>query len=333
MANGQVRIGEAGAGMLAGGNGDDLLIAGPADWNVTLASLNGSGVGGTATLSLSADGLRVQLQVSGLEPGQPHAMHIHGLSTAFGVPLDSEPGTPALDADGDGFVELAEGRVTQGPPILTLGSPTAAEDGSLSFDQTFSLDATLDFAAGTDAADLFPLTARLIEIHGLSVADGAGAGTGGEVDGSGGYKPLLPVAAGEIVPAAVAVAADGDGELVAGGNGNDRLIGGVGDDLLIGGNGRDVLAGGRGDDDLVGGRGADRFFVGQGKDTISDFHPAEGDRLDFGDIDPAALVARQTNQGLWLTIGDGPLADPDTQGVLLVSVRPPAGADLTDWLA
>lgn len=334
MANGQVRVGDPGTTFLGGGNGDDLLVAEAMQWNVQLGALNGSGVGGTATLTLQDGGLRVRIQASGLEPGE-HAMHIHGLSAATGVPLDSQPGTDALDADGDGFVELAEGRVTQGPPILNLGT-AATTDGIIDYDQTFSLDSGDGVAAGADAADLFPLTARLVEIHGLSVAAGDGQGTGGEVDGTAGYKAPLPVASGEIeavIPdATTADAATEDGVLLAGGNGNDTLIGGQGADLLVGGNGRDVLAGGAGDDDVVGGRGADRFFVGEGKDTISDFRPAEGDRLDFGDADTSSLVARQTNQGVWITLDDGAIGDPETAGVLLVSVRATSGAEVADWV-
>lgn len=333
MANGQVRVSDSETTFLGGTSGDDLLIAGPLQWTVDLAAINGAGVDGTATISLTDEGLRVQVQASGLEAGQAHAMHIHGLSSPLGLPLDSLPGTPALDADDDGFVELAEGRVTQGPPILNLGAPVSA-DGTLDFDQTFSLDGEDAFAAGFDVADLFPLTARLVEIHGLTTPVGVGAGTAGEVDGGAGFKATLPVASGEIEPAvAAAEDDDGDGVLLAGGNGNDGIIGGAGADLLVGGNGNDVLAGGPGDDDLVGGRGADHYIVGDGKDAVVGFRAAEGDRLDFGDVDPSELVARQTNQGLWITIGDDPISDPDTEGVLLVGVRAVSGAEVAGWLA
>ena len=38
---------------------------------------------------------------------------------------------------------------------------------------------------------------RELVIHGLTVPEGAGAGTPGEVDGTAGYKLVLPVASGE----------------------------------------------------------------------------------------------------------------------------------------
>ena len=39
------------------------------------------------------------------------------------------------------------------------------------------------------------------------------------------------------------------------------------------------MNGGRGNDTLIGGKGADQFKLSYGKDTISDFNPAEGDRI------------------------------------------------------
>ena len=48
------------------------------------------------------------------------------------------------------------------------------------------------------AADLMPLTFREVVVHGRSIDAGVGAGTPNEVDGTGGYIAVLPVAAGEI---------------------------------------------------------------------------------------------------------------------------------------
>ena len=95
---------------------------------------------------------------------------------------------------------------------------------------------------------------------------------------------------------------EGDDQLVAnaaqgstlnGGNGNDVLwgqgqadvlIGSAGQDVLRGGAGNDTLSGGADNDQLVGGDGADSFaftVAGWGYDQIFDFSRAEGDKIDI----------------------------------------------------
>lgn len=161
-------------------------------FTVALQPLNGSGVTGTAVLELAGDELTVQLLAIGLEPGQTHPQHIHGL-TSDGAAVDSTVPTLAEDADGDGYIEVGEGAATYGPVILPLTPFPTAPAGFVSYKETFSLDAAM-------LAELTPLEKRVLVLHGMTVPVGDGAGTGGEVDGTGGYKALLPIAAGEIVP-------------------------------------------------------------------------------------------------------------------------------------
>lgn len=63
----------------------------------------------------------------------------------------------------------------------------------------------------------------------------------------------------------------------------DLLIGTAGDDSINGGNGNDTIISGAGTDWVTGGHGADTFVVTS--DTqymmITDFNPAEGDRIEF----------------------------------------------------
>jgi|AGTN01.1.fsa_nt_gi Hemolysin-type calcium-binding repeat (2 copies). len=126
--------------------------------------------------------------------------------------------------------------------------------------------------------------------------------------------------------------AGGPGAFLLGGAGNDRLIGGHGDDVLIGGAGDDILSGGRGNDDLVGGAGADRFVVGEGKDVITDFNPAQGDRLHFlSDESSPALVLHDTPQGTWIIEGSGAVTDPASQGVLLVGIHVDSPSEAAGW--
>jgi len=95
--------------------------------------------------------------------------------------------------------------------------------------------------------------------------------------------------------------AAGDDVLIAGPAegpiGQHDLFGGTGNDTLVGGDGNDFLNGGLGVDQMTGGAGSDTFEfraagddydsgVGKGnRDAITDFSPAEGDKIDVSGID------------------------------------------------
>ncbi len=64
--------------------------------------------------------------------------------------------------------------------------------------------------------------------------------------------------------------------ILTGGSGADTLTGGLADDVLAGGPGNDLLAGGAGADIFV-------FANATGNDTIADFAPIDGDRIDVSD--------------------------------------------------
>ncbi|MGL5811900.1 MAG: retention module-containing protein [Aeromonas sp.] len=69
-----------------------------------------------------------------------------------------------------------------------------------------------------------------------------------------------------------------------GSSGDDRILGGLGDDVLRGGQGNDILTGGMGSDLFVWGNG-DAGTAGQPAiDTITDFNPTQGDKLDLADL-------------------------------------------------
>ncbi|WP_148863556.1 PEP-CTERM sorting domain-containing protein [Marinobacter fonticola] len=176
------------------------------EYTATLDSLNGSGVTGEANLSLDGSELTVQIQAEGLVPGQPHPQHIHGRFGDDGEPMDSVNPTPAVDADGDGFIEVPEGANTYGAILLPLTSPPGgavadfptADDGTLDFMQVYNLDNDEIFNGDFSSEDLFSLDLREIVLHGMTVPEGVGAGTPNEVNGEGGYNPLVPAASGEI---------------------------------------------------------------------------------------------------------------------------------------
>ena len=157
-------------------------------YGVNLLPLNSSGATGQATLRLSANGknLNVHITASGLEAGNVHVSHIHGQPGG----AESSCPTIAQDDDGDGFVELLEGQDTYGPIIVDFGNIDPNQDGTVDFRTTVKLQG--------DLAGALPLENRHIVVHGRSVG-AVGAGTPGEVDGTPGFKVVLPVLCGEIV--------------------------------------------------------------------------------------------------------------------------------------
>lgn len=162
------------------------------EFTVKLLPLNNSGASGNASLRLSNNGsaLFVHIIAKGLEPGNVHVSHIHGRS-AGSQPVDSTCPTIAQDTDKDGFVELVEGQATYGPILIDFMNIDPNKDGVVDFQ-------TVIRNPGSFGA--LPLTKRHIVVHGKTVG-AVGAGTPGEVDGTPGFKTVLPVLCGEIVPA------------------------------------------------------------------------------------------------------------------------------------
>lgn len=190
-------------------------------YRADLQALNNSGVDGEVLLAFDEDTgqLTVVVSADGLEPNQIHIQHIHGFAD------DGDPATPRIDAvipdlgddlDKDGFIELLEGVPDYGGILLNAsinhmdgtggdnghshdagglsGFPTAP-NGAIRFVETYQLPTAQGLEPDTDF-DLYHFV-----IHGLSTTaqDGAGANTAGEVDGTAGYKLVLPVAIGDFV--------------------------------------------------------------------------------------------------------------------------------------
>jgi hypothetical protein len=162
-------------------------------FSVDLNELNVSGVDGTALLARRGNELTVFIAATGLTPGQTHPQHIHGFANdqivarTPTIAFDDS----ALGGDEDGYVELAEGLDTYGPVLFNLAPFPTAPNGSVTFATTYNL-------TDQQLATLQPLQIREIVLHGMNVLPGVGAGTPGEVNGTGGYTGILPVASGEV---------------------------------------------------------------------------------------------------------------------------------------
>jgi Cu/Zn superoxide dismutase len=161
-----------------------------ATYRAALQNLPNTRGSGEATLTLRGQTLTVRIVASGLDAGGAHLSHIHGLSSGSRA-VESRCPTSAQDSDSDGFVELAEGATTYGPILVDFMNIDPDQDGNIDFTTTVEL-------SGQAAAR--PLSKRHIVIHGQTVG-AVGAGTPGEVNGTPGYKVLLPVLCGEITNA------------------------------------------------------------------------------------------------------------------------------------
>lgn len=262
-----------------------------------LNELNNSNAEGGALLVFKGSQLTVVTAARGVDPNEVHIQHVHGFEDGRNAVVP----TLAQDDDRDGFIELAEGLDTYGPILLNLtstpgggleGFPAPSGDSFL-FSQTYDIN---DSKNG-DLAKLLDdvsLNRREIVLHGLNVEAGFGAGTTGEIDGTAGYKLVLPIASGEIrelslgdalaeFQAAVSFrlgkTTEGTGradrltggstsETILGQAGDDFIRGGRGDDFLSGGNGRDSLFGQGGHDYLDGGSGSDKLYGSAGNDHL-----------------------------------------------------------------
>ena len=196
--------------LVIGGCAVALAAAQPAlaqDYKVNLRSLNHSGVTGKGSVTLSPDKtqLTVRIDATGLEKNQVHVGHIHGIVASGNMPADSSIPSPKQDSDRDKFVELAEGLVTYGPILITLGTNSGGNldpdgDGTIHYEQTFNLEDAAIYADTFNKMSVIgsgnSLQLREIILHGLSVP--AVGVAPGEVDGTAGYKTVLPVAGGEI---------------------------------------------------------------------------------------------------------------------------------------
>ncbi len=150
-------------------------------YRVDLDPLNNSGVEGQAILIQRGNTLRVIIRAKGLEPGQLHPQHIHGLdgSTNAVCPppdaADNIAGLPEEASDPDEFISLEEGVPFYGPVLLSLTPfPTANPAGVVTYSQSFQVD-----------GDLLDLTDEEIVLHGMTLSEG--------------YAASLPVACGQIM--------------------------------------------------------------------------------------------------------------------------------------
>jgi Cu/Zn superoxide dismutase len=161
-------------------HGDDTPPPTTEEFEVQFGSLNGSGVTGTAMLSLTGNELVIDLQASGLEEGA-HIWHIHGKADG----TDAVCPTPDADTNGNGLIELPEGLPAYGGVIVSLPDLTADAAGMVDT----SVTVTLTEEQLTKLGDLHN---NVLVIHGMTVD------LDGEGEGAAAFELTLPVACGDV---------------------------------------------------------------------------------------------------------------------------------------
>jgi len=154
-------------------------------YRATLVELNGSGVTGTAEITMLPMGnFRVKVSAYGLEPGKRHEQAIRGF--ANGKQATVPP--PDQGIYGDGITSLEEALAYTGPVLLPLTPYVRANpSGFQEFTRMYR---------GSELDDLdldeVSLRSRVIMLQGGYLP--AVYAYYGEI-----YEPTLPIAAGEIV--------------------------------------------------------------------------------------------------------------------------------------
>ncbi|WP_421219574.1 retention module-containing protein [Aeromonas jandaei] len=119
-------------------------------------------------------------------------------------------------------------------------------------------------------------------------------------------------------------------DILFGSSGDDRLVGGLGNDVLHGGKGNDILTGGAGSDLFVWEKGDEGSQGQPAVDTITDFHPEQGDRIDLADLlqgGPGASVeSLLSNLSASVTTGSNGLSDVN------LSVTSASGGQVTQQI-
>ncbi|GLU36410.1 retention module-containing protein [Pseudomonas sp. NBRC 100443] len=265
------------------------------------ASVNGSGVQ-SYTASSSGNYHFDWLVLNGGDANKDSSLSLDPPTFTLGGKTYGAPinvGINAALSDTDGSESLSV-KITGMPNDATFTSGTHNADGSWSFTQAQLHDLQLLPASGYNGTLTLGVTAIATESDGSTAsATQTLSITVASTNSSG--NDLLHGYGTNSSNSTTDTLNGGDGHdilyggagnsILNGGTGNDTLYGGLGNDTLDGGKGNDLLVGGKGDDTLTGGDGADTFIwrAGDtGKDTITDFKPTDGDRIDLVDLLPDA---------------------------------------------
>jgi len=268
LASGVYLSGEAGADMLVGNNGDDVLSGGTGDdtlvgedgHDILLGGGENDSLFGEAGNDVIDGGAGVDELFGGL--GDDILDGGAGVDLLAGGSGDDT----YLNVTGDDVINDTEGHGT-----ILLATATGLGTGGLSVVNTGDQGQYRQLNVALDNGETLKL-------------DDAFYGTSATIQFANGDELDLETLVGTTLATPVYLGLDnGGGRLYGGaeadglygGSGDDTLSGAQGDDSLFGGGGNDSLDGGLGDDSLTGGAGNDTYIVESTADIVNE-NPGEG---------------------------------------------------------
>jgi Ca2+-binding RTX toxin-like protein len=262
--------GGAGDDLLGGEGGDDVLWGGPgADYFLDT----------TAVISYQGSSAAVRIDLT-FGPGSGSGGDAEGDQFWYGADVNILGSSHNDSLKGNGQANILQGAAGD-DSILGFGGNDTLEggDGSDGLGGGAGADvirggAGGDWLGGGDGSDTASYWCSSVGVT-IDLATGTGHGGDAEGDTLAGF------------------------EILSGSQSDDHLSGDALANTLQGWNGNDVLTGGAGKDVLAGGAGADRFvftaigdsLTGANADRISDFSPAQGDKIDLSAIDASTSAA------------------------------------------
>ncbi|WP_069864815.1 retention module-containing protein [Pseudomonas citronellolis] len=256
------------------------------------ASVNGSGVQ-SYTATSSGNYHFDWLVLNGGDANKDSSLNLDAPTFTLGGKTYGAPinvGINAALSDTDGSESLSV-KITGMPNDATFTSGTHNADGSWSFTQAQLHDLQLLPASGYNGTLTLGVTAIATESDGSTASATQTLSITVASTNSSGNDLLHGYGTNSSNSTTDTLNGDNGHDILYGGAGNSILNGGTGNDTLYGGLGNDTLNGGKGNDTLTGGAGADTFIwrAGDtGNDTITDFKPTDGDRIDLVDLLPDA---------------------------------------------
>ena len=329
--------GNEGNDTIAGGAGDDIIIADRGEDDVSGGTgndiiLSGAGndeIDGGADYDIviyatSPNGVVVNLDEENSYSNEGGETYIPCFDDKL-VPTNAEPEfaiSPATANDGYGTTDNLQGvEAIVGSAfddILIGNSADNALEG-FSGNDLFIGNAGFDAFDGSDGIDTVSYRQASNGIN-VTLEYLFTPEFGIAFDGSGGIDVLLSIenvtgSAGDDV-----ITGDGKDNTLFGGAGNDIISGAAGDDIIFGEDGNDTLNGNSDDDFLVGGKGADVLDGGLFGSTI------------FGFLGEDTASYFNADSGVEVSLASGTGSKGDAEGDQLIGIENLEGSDFEDEL-